>query len=140
MTTATMKTAEKTICLIAVSREGVRFSCLGVTKTIPWAALNAAAKQDDTDLAAVYAGLLDQAMRMAREKKEIEIRLRDTAGNGLGYAATLHTVSGEFVTGRLVAADFGLTGRRSEALADVASAKASLEASGYKVHMPDSRA
>lgn len=126
------------VMVVDVSFDAVTMKVHGESKRIAWLALRQAAKQDDTDLAGVYSALLADAERMARGRKTVRVAVHNMSGgdDDLGartWAATLHYMSGEFATGRLVAADWGQTGNRAYALRDADEARTTLAARGYEV-------
>lgn len=105
----------------------------GTQKTIGWLDLRAAAKQDDKDLAAVYATILDDALRMARLEKTVLIKINNRTNTPHGHEAEIYDIAGEFVSGRIVGVDFGEQCSYVLAVKDAERAKAKLEQNGYTV-------
>ena len=133
-----MKTSE--LVLVSVSWDGVTVTVDGEIKRVSWDNLRAAATQDDAGLRAVYAGLLEDAKRMARESKRVKVRVANLNGGpddlgGRTWAAHVVTMGGETLSVRTVAADWGQTGTKSYAMRDAEEAKKVLPQRGYTVEM-----
>lgn len=62
------------IVVIEVNAQGALAAVNGANKRISWDALDEAARQDDTDLAALYQELRKQARRMVEDNRELPIR------------------------------------------------------------------
>jgi hypothetical protein len=135
-----MKTASKTQPNVtAVTWETVRITVGRQSKDVAWSVIRIRARDlSDAQLRAVYGELLRQAERMAAQTKAVEIRVSnhanaDTASNVPQWEAGLYDMAGQLVSGRLIAADWGLTGTRHYAERDASEARERLAARGYDV-------
>lgn len=126
------------LVVVSIGWDDVTVAVNGGNKRMSWDILRAAAGQDDAGLRVVYAGVLAEAAKMARSRRAIKVTASNMSGHdsdagALTWAATLHTMSGEFVSGRTVAADWGGTGSKSHAIREAAEARTALAAKGYEV-------
>lgn len=118
---------------------GVLVTLGGESRWVPWDALRSASRQEpDPGLRRVYRDLLADATRLAAERKAVRVSIHNLGGHAsdlgaLTWAATLELLSGELLSGRVIAADWGLTGRRSYAERDAATAREVLARRGYTV-------
>lgn len=131
-------TETNSLVVVGIDWDGATVAVNGGNRRIGWADLRAAARQDDADLRAVYAGVLAEAEQMARGRRAIRVAARNISGHdsdagALTWAATLHYMSGEMATCRTVAADWGQTGSHGYAARDAEEARRALAARGYEV-------
>ena len=129
-----MKT--QVISVKSVSRtSGVCVVIDGQEQWITFASLQAAAKQDDMELAATYTSVLDDAKRMAALEKHITIRIVNDTYTTHGHEARMYDMAGEYVSGRLVGVWFGEAGTHAQAMQQAAEAKEKLGKRGYSVEI-----
>lgn len=123
----------KVISVVKASKAGVTVNANGERQVMGWDTLRAAAAQGDKNLAGVYSEILTEAKRHAGLEKNLTIKINNRTNTPHGYEAELYDVAGEFVSGRIVAVDFGQAGTHAQAMRDAESAATKLRSNGYTV-------
>jgi hypothetical protein len=126
-------TTAQVIGVVKADKVGATVNVDGRRQVIDWQTLRAAAKQNDAGLRSVYSDLLKEALRLAALDRRLTVVVNNRTNTPHGYEAELYDVAGEFVSGRIVAADFGLSGTREYAERDAATAIRTLGEHGYTV-------
>ena len=121
------------ISVVKASRDGATCNINGERKLVGWKVLRDAAKQTDPELRATYADVLEESLRLAKLERTMEVRIINRTNTPHGYCAELYDVAGEFVSGQIVAADFGLDGTYDASVRDGERAKEYLSSRGYNV-------
>lgn len=121
------------ISVVKANKDGVTVNANGKRQVLSWADLRSAASQSDKDLRSVYGELLAEAKRFAQVEKTLTVTINNRTNTPHGHEAELYDTAGEFVSGRIVAADFGLAGTYGHAMRDAKTAIEKLSKRGYTV-------